>query len=74
MLGRVPRLRWAILVPLAVATAGVWIGVAIAPENAPIPNVVWLGVRLFFAVSFLLIGIVLIYRLLVDGRPPEREL
>ena len=71
---RVPRLRWAILVPLAVATAGVWIGVAIAPENAPIPNVVWLGVQLFFAVSFLLIGIVLIYRLLVDGRPPEREL
>jgi hypothetical protein len=73
MLDRVPRLRWAILVPLAVATAGVWIGVAIAPENAPIPNVVWLGVRLFFAVSFLFIGIVLIYRLLVDGRPPERE-
>jgi len=73
MLDRVPRLRWAILVPLAVAVVGVWIGVAVAPENAPIPNIVWVGVRLFFAVSFLLIGIVLIFRLLVDGRPPERD-
>lgn len=67
MAGPLPRLRWVIIGPVVLTGVVLGIGVAILPHSATTMELLRTGVRTFFAISFLVIGVGLTVRLLLDG-------
>ncbi len=67
MAASLPRLRWVITGPVVLTGVVLGVGVVILPHSPTTMGLLRTGVRTFFAMSFLVIGLGLIYRLLVEG-------